>query len=877
MLDVWRRELAISEDIDANAPECQELRRRVEQYADAGYGSCLLSDPRIAEMVQDNLLHFDGERYRLVAWCIMPNHVHVLVEVADGFTLSTILHSWRSYTAHKANKILCRTGEFWQSEYFDRFIRNTEHLCKTIEYIFGNPDKAGLVEWKWRGVLWDALSGEALSGGAGGSPAETVDSISYTYDALGHLSAVSSGSNVFTYSYLSGTDLVSGMAANTGYAWERTYEPDRDLVATVENSFGDAVVSRFDYTNDAIGRRTAIARSGAAFSSLSGSVDAYGYNGRSEVTSARRTLGGDEVRGFAFDYAYDPIGNRTSSAEYDENGIRRLSLYESNELNEYTRRTVAGHATVLGEADADAEVTVNGAPAWRKGPYFYGGANVFNATNAVFAELEVEAVRDLGNDTNAVDSAVVRRFVPETPERFAYDADGNMTSDGRWTYTWNGENRLVRAVEAVHPTNRAPRVVEYAYDHRGRMVWKTIGGTNAPPDTALAYVWDDYNIVRETKNEEVTHNIWGFDLDGTLQGCGGVGGLLAVVKDGEVYTPTYDANGNISEYLDSDGTIIAHQEYDPFGNAVVSSGDVGTFTHWFSTKPWCPVTGMVEYQYREYSPTLGRWTSRDLVFYDKNPYVACKNDQVRRLDLFGLISLKSQYNGTTDIKELIEFRDWFLKKTENISLPEKYADYETAIDNFRFWFDVNPNRENERKIDIDWFKRQSAVTKALKRLNSHYGNEKGTELGGQSGCEWAKSMLCDKELGAFVSFPTGIVWNAVVNPGPHDALYPAMGVLQLKGVSKELVARINEGNKITITGTVHVSFSDDYNWHKGKGVLIPLFLAGVNASQLGVSGHVPRVINITDDALVKLREAGYGKDYTMVGEFDMEVNIECHD
>ena len=218
-----------------------------------------------------------------------------------------------------------------------------------------------------------------------------------------------------------------------------------------------------------------------------------------------------------------------------------------------------------------------------------------------------------------------------------YDADGYLTSDGRWTYTWNGENRLVRAVEAAHPTNRAPRVVEYAYDHRGRMVWKTIGETNGPPDTALAYVWDDYNIVRERKNGENTYNIWGLDLDGTMQGCGGVGGLLAVVKNGEVYTPTYDANGNISEYMDSSGTIITHQEYDPFGNAVVSSGGAA-FTHWFSTKPWCPVTGMVEYQFRKYRPGMGRWMSRDSIEETGGIHLSLSfhNNPVNSFDYLGM-------------------------------------------------------------------------------------------------------------------------------------------------------------------------------------------------------------------------------------------------
>ena len=82
----------------------------------------------------------------------MPNHVHVLIEVADDWTVSKIVQGWRSYTAHEANKILGRTGRFWQPEYFDRYIRNERHLSDTIAYIDTNPDKAGLKEWKWRAL-----------------------------------------------------------------------------------------------------------------------------------------------------------------------------------------------------------------------------------------------------------------------------------------------------------------------------------------------------------------------------------------------------------------------------------------------------------------------------------------------------------------------------------------------------------------------------------------------------------------------------------------------------------------------------------------------------------------------------------------------------
>jgi REP element-mobilizing transposase RayT len=73
-------------------------------------------------------LHFDGQRYRLLAWVVMPNHVHVLIETMTGHTLAAVLHSWKSYTAKEANRLLGRTGDFWQPEYFDRFIRDDRHF-----------------------------------------------------------------------------------------------------------------------------------------------------------------------------------------------------------------------------------------------------------------------------------------------------------------------------------------------------------------------------------------------------------------------------------------------------------------------------------------------------------------------------------------------------------------------------------------------------------------------------------------------------------------------------------------------------------------------------------------------------------------------------
>ena len=373
-----------------------------------------------------------------------------------------------------------------------------------------------------------------------------------------------------------------------------------------------------------------------AFGALSGASDAYGYNTRSEVTSARRAIGGAEVRGFAYDYAYDPIGNRTSATEYDESGAPLVAEYAANELNQYAARTVPGYAAVRGEAPTNAFVTVDERPAARTGEYFFGGAYADNTASDVWADLEIyAAINPPGtNVPDTVYSVTTSVFVAKTPETFTYDADGNMTSDGRFTYTWNADNRMVMA------SNDAV-VVTYAYDHRGRMVRKDIDHRGTETQS-IFYTWDDWNIVREQfvirNSSFVIHNVWGLDLDGTLQGAGGVGGLLAVVRDDGVFLPAYDANGNITEYVSTNGEVVAHYDYSPFGEQLISSGPLAsTFTHRFSTKPWCADTGLVEYQLRKYRPDIGRWVCRDPIgeLGGVNLLISFSNAPIDFIDLLG--------------------------------------------------------------------------------------------------------------------------------------------------------------------------------------------------------------------------------------------------
>lgn len=118
-------------------------------YADAqldlGYGACVLRDTQVASVMAAALHHFNGNRYRLGPWVIMPNHVHVAFRPLSGHALATIVQSWKSFTAKRVNVLLGRTGVLWQREYFDRFVRNQRHLRAVIRYIEQNPVAAGLV------------------------------------------------------------------------------------------------------------------------------------------------------------------------------------------------------------------------------------------------------------------------------------------------------------------------------------------------------------------------------------------------------------------------------------------------------------------------------------------------------------------------------------------------------------------------------------------------------------------------------------------------------------------------------------------------------------------------------------------------------------
>ena len=140
----WESLLNIEDDLQRFA--------KIEDYLDRGLGECELRDPRAASIVEENWLHLDGQQYRLIAWVVMPNHAHLLVEIWQT-PLAELVKNWKGYSARRINELLGRDGELWQEDYWDRYIRDETHYRKVVHYIENNPVKAGLVkspeQWKW--------------------------------------------------------------------------------------------------------------------------------------------------------------------------------------------------------------------------------------------------------------------------------------------------------------------------------------------------------------------------------------------------------------------------------------------------------------------------------------------------------------------------------------------------------------------------------------------------------------------------------------------------------------------------------------------------------------------------------------------------------
>jgi len=258
-------------------------------------------------------------------------------------------------------------------------------------------------------------------------------------------------------------------------------------------------------------------------------------------------------------------------------------------------------------------VTVNGATAYRKGEYFRQQLPIGNGSTAAWTNIIVSAGGQASVSGN--------EFVPKTPELFLYDQDGNLTNDGHWAYTWDAENRLVQMV-ANTPVAPAQSLT-YAYDYKGRRISKAVWNNTTGygnPATSLAFLYDGWNLVAELNTVStpalVRSYVWGSDLSGSVQGAGGVGGLLELACHGAQTTncfAAFDGNGDVASLVNTaDATLAAQYEYGPFGEVVRMTGPMARANPMrFSTKYQDDETDWIWYPHRPYSPSSGRWATHD--------------------------------------------------------------------------------------------------------------------------------------------------------------------------------------------------------------------------------------------------------------------------
>lgn len=344
-------------------------------------------------------------------------------------------------------------------------------------------------------------------------------------------------------------------------------------------------------------------------------------------------------------------------------------------MNQYETRIFHPSLPVFGTADPEATITVNWERASREGHWFYAEVPADDPENAQWQEAWVHAViNEAGPQGEDLVAEETRGgFVPATPEIFVHDEDGNLTEDGRWTYEWDAENRLIAMETRVEAaTAGAPRKrLEFAYDSQWRRYSKEVfewddGTSSFIPQTSTLFLYDGWNLVAEYEVDGGTRNLlrsylWGLDESGTWQGAGGVGGLLAVFEAGtsSSYLPAYDGNGNIHGYVDAASSEwVARFERGPFGEA---RGDIGPLAEAmrfrFSTKYEDAETGLLYYGYRYLNVETGRWLSRNPIEEagGVNLYGFVGNNGVNFWDFLGL-------TGTNNCDDLIQWKE-IAKKT----------------------------------------------------------------------------------------------------------------------------------------------------------------------------------------------------------------------
>jgi len=531
---------------------------------------------------------------------------------------------------------------------------------------YGANDTVATTQWKFdamTGLLTNKLDaagkGAAYTYTADGRPLSTVWARGSwkenAYDSRGLVSSSSYSDSSMDVSYSYNAAGLPVLASNvTGFATAYAYSDS--LILTNETISGlDAPSSTFEIARTVDDRQrpsmTSLTRNGTNLTQVIYGYDAenrlatmsctnaqgrgitlaYGYSGnygtgytlttpandtleviltrdsyrRQQVTMISTAFNSSEIT--AHSYAFDALGRVTNAVR----SVPPLSVSSTNVYAYNARSEVIG---ALIETNDYSYVFDN------------IGNNLYTSLNSITNAYMVNNLNQYKGITNLVDLSGIE---------LVHDEDGNTTLINEHVLSYDDENRLASYMFALNADATGTVRSVYAYDHLSRRVKKTQqelrvddpGGMLPPTywwhaNEVTTFVYDGWNLLQESTTftngttQEVTY-FWGKDLSGSMQGAGGVGGLLAVSIAGEFYFPCYDNNGNITAYADESGSVIAYRVFDAFGNTVAKGGGlVDTLHYWYSTKYLDHDTGLYYYGHRYYSPLLQRWINRDPIQED---------------------------------------------------------------------------------------------------------------------------------------------------------------------------------------------------------------------------------------------------------------------
>jgi RHS repeat-associated protein len=560
------------------------------------------------------------------------------------------------------------------------FGNDTSGRRKQLTTLYGETDASASTQWKYNhstGLLTNKLDaagkGAAYTYTADGKPLRTTWArsnvwkenvydqrglvcsnryssssmdVSYTYNAAWLPSLASSALGFVTaYAYSDAlvltNETVSGLDA-PGSLFETVRTVDaRQRPYVMSLTHNGTNVTQVTYGYDAENRLSTIDH-------VDASVE-YDYNGN---TMTECTIALSNGITFARTFFRDPYRKHLINAVSNNiNGVSVSAAVYTHDL--LSRRTnivmTAQSGTNFLSCAYNARSEVTGVTIDTNDyAYIYDniGNSLYTSLNTVTNAYTLNNLNQYKAVTNLLDL---------TGYKLQFDADGNMVRLDDHILAFDAENRLATYTFGIGSETGTLRTA-YNQDHLGRRVkklsqeskQKNPGGivplTYWHTNEVTTFVYDGWNLIHETiSNTNGTSDsieyAWGLDLSGTLQGAGGVGGLLFEKRNGVIYIPCYDASGNITSYVDTNGTVRAYRQFDAFGKTIAKGGDMVDVLHfWFSTKYLDHDTGLYYYGYRYYSPMLQRWINRDPIEEKGgvNLYGFAGNNGINKYDFIGL-------------------------------------------------------------------------------------------------------------------------------------------------------------------------------------------------------------------------------------------------